>query len=250
MLKKIVLIVTLFMFAVACGGKSGGVVEDGYSLEAIRALVKGYSKDFCGNKAFVGTKKAIENVDRIEASGDINGTENASNEAIKVFSKEEPPYKALLAERKRTQDLKTKLKNMDRNSSSNNMDWRATKTKANKHLQNAKKASDACNLKMAQMENNRAQDLIGAPDGVDSKGNMVKYTVVRGDNLWNISKRELRNAYLWPVIYWGNKDKIKDPDLIFPGQVFGVSKNASQEEKRKATRFSRTRGKWSLYDKK
>ena len=248
MLKKIVLIVSLLMFVAACGGKSGGVVEDGYSLEAIRALVKGYSKDFCGNKAFVGTKKAIENVDRIEASGDVNGTADASDEVIKVFGKEEPPYKALLAERKRTQDLKTKLKNMDRNSSSNNMDWRETKTKTNTHLQNAKKASDACNLKTAQMENNRAQDLIGAPDGV--AGDMVKYTVVRGDNLWNISKRELRNAYLWPVIYWGNKDKIKDPDLIFPGQVFGVSKNASQEEKRKATRFSRTRGKWSLYDKK
>ncbi len=50
------------------------------------------------------------------------------------------------------------------------------------------------------------------------------HTVVRGDNLWNIAKKEqyYNDPYMWPRIYRANKDKIKDPDLIYPKQVFTV----------------------------
>ncbi len=48
----------------------------------------------------------------------------------------------------------------------------------------------------------------------------LEYTVVKGDCLWNIAKKYYNNPFLWVKIYQQNKDKIKNPDLIFPGQVF------------------------------
>lgn len=50
------------------------------------------------------------------------------------------------------------------------------------------------------------------------------YTVVRGDNLWNISKKPsiYNDPYLWPRIFVENKDKIKNPDLIYPNWVLNV----------------------------
>jgi nucleoid-associated protein YgaU len=51
-----------------------------------------------------------------------------------------------------------------------------------------------------------------------------EYTVVRGDCLWNISKKDYiyNDPFQWPRIYEANKDKIKDPDLIYPNQVFRI----------------------------
>lgn len=46
----------------------------------------------------------------------------------------------------------------------------------------------------------------------------VKFNRRNRDCLWKIAWYTYRNASLWPLIYVANKDKIKDPDLIFPGQ--------------------------------
>ena len=48
------------------------------------------------------------------------------------------------------------------------------------------------------------------------------YTVVKGDNLSKIAKRELGDANKWRAIFEANKDLIKDPDLIYPGQVLKI----------------------------
>ncbi|MCK4772920.1 MAG: LysM peptidoglycan-binding domain-containing protein [Candidatus Latescibacteria bacterium] len=50
------------------------------------------------------------------------------------------------------------------------------------------------------------------------------YTVVKGDCLWNIAKKDFiyNDPFKWPRIYEANKDKIKDPDLIYPKQVFTI----------------------------
>jgi len=45
------------------------------------------------------------------------------------------------------------------------------------------------------------------------------YTVVQGDSLSKIAKREYGDANKWRQIYEANKDVIKDPDLIYPGQT-------------------------------
>lgn len=48
------------------------------------------------------------------------------------------------------------------------------------------------------------------------------HTVVRGDTLWHIAKRYLGNGARWKEIYNLNKDKIKNPNLIYPGQIFKI----------------------------
>ncbi|MCX7956376.1 MAG: LysM peptidoglycan-binding domain-containing protein [Endomicrobia bacterium] len=48
------------------------------------------------------------------------------------------------------------------------------------------------------------------------------YEVVKGDCLWNISKRFYKNPFLWIKIYEINKQIIKNPDLIYPGQKFVI----------------------------
>lgn len=45
------------------------------------------------------------------------------------------------------------------------------------------------------------------------------YTVVKGDCLWNIAKKYLGDGARYTEIYNLNKDKIKSPNLIYPGQV-------------------------------
>ena len=45
------------------------------------------------------------------------------------------------------------------------------------------------------------------------------YVVKRGDCLWNIAKRYLGKGSRYMEIYNLNKDKIKNPNLIYPGQV-------------------------------
>lgn len=48
------------------------------------------------------------------------------------------------------------------------------------------------------------------------------YTVVRGDCLWNIAKKFYGNGSKYTTIYNANKDKIKNPNLIYPKQVLWI----------------------------
>ena len=48
------------------------------------------------------------------------------------------------------------------------------------------------------------------------------YTVKSGDSLSKIAKREYGDAAKWNTIFEANRDKIKNPDLIHPGQVLNI----------------------------
>lgn len=48
------------------------------------------------------------------------------------------------------------------------------------------------------------------------------YTVVKGDCLWNIAKTFYGDGSKYTVIFNANKDKISNPDLIYPGQVLTI----------------------------
>jgi hypothetical protein len=48
------------------------------------------------------------------------------------------------------------------------------------------------------------------------------YTVQQGDCLWNIAKKFYGNGSKYTVIYNANKDKIKNPNLIYKGQVLVI----------------------------
>jgi len=48
------------------------------------------------------------------------------------------------------------------------------------------------------------------------------YVVKKGDCLWNIAKRYYGSGPLWPRIFDANRSKIKNPNLIYPGQRFVI----------------------------
>lgn len=50
----------------------------------------------------------------------------------------------------------------------------------------------------------------------------VKWRKKNTDCLWRISQKLYNDASLWPAIYLANRDQIKDPDLIFPGQKLKI----------------------------
>ena len=50
------------------------------------------------------------------------------------------------------------------------------------------------------------------------------HVVKKGECLWWIAEYEdiYNDPFMWPLIYDANKDKIKNPDLIYPGQEFSI----------------------------
>jgi hypothetical protein len=55
-----------------------------------------------------------------------------------------------------------------------------------------------------------------------------RHVVVRGDTLWGISKKFLRDPYRWPEVWQLNTEEIKNPHRIYPGQVVYLDTSSGQ----------------------
>ncbi len=72
------------------------------------------------------------------------------------------------------------------------------------------------------------------------------YTVIRGDNLWNIAGKHsiYHNPFEWPLIYRNNASRIHDPDLIYPNEELRIVLNPVKSAVRSAKHYAKTRGPW------
>jgi len=71
----------------------------------------------------------------------------------------------------------------------------------------------------------------------------TRYVVNEGEVLWGIAARKdvYADPLLWPILYKANRDQIKDPRRIYPGQVLSIRRgisNAEAQEARETARHS------------
>jgi nucleoid-associated protein YgaU len=69
---------------------------------------------------------------------------------------------------------------------------------------------------------------------------LSSYTVKRGETLPQIAARPMvyGDSTLWPLIYRANRDQIRDPRRLWPGQILRIPRNASRDEMAEARRFA------------
>ncbi len=70
------------------------------------------------------------------------------------------------------------------------------------------------------------------PEATAPKLQPVNSAVIirRGDSLWRISRRVYGQGVRYSTIYLANQDQIRDPDRIWPGQVFRVPETSKEGE--------------------
>ena len=56
----------------------------------------------------------------------------------------------------------------------------------------------------------------------------AQHVVKKGDTLWDISGLFLKSPWKWPALWGMNKDMVKNPHLIYPGQILVLTKDGNR----------------------
>lgn len=68
----------------------------------------------------------------------------------------------------------------------------------------------------------RSGDVLPPAGGARARIAPVSVTVQPGFTLWRIAREQLGDGLLYVKVFDNNRDRIRDPDLIYPGQVFAL----------------------------
>jgi len=109
---------------------------------------------------------------------------------------------------------------------------KAEEDKAKQAELDRKKADEAAKLAEAgkTVDKKEKTDIQPAAQATEY---VVVYNPQNRDCLWKIAQNVYQDPMMWPLIYLANKDQIKDPDLIFPGQKFVIPPVPKKEEPKK-----------------
>jgi hypothetical protein len=80
-------------------------------------------------------------------------------------------------------------------------------------------SSMAANPSVQAVKSTNCTFLANAPD---------QHLVVRGDTLWGISGKFLQHPWCWPQVWDINRDQIRDPHWIYPGQIVYLDRVAGR----------------------
>jgi nucleoid-associated protein YgaU len=64
---------------------------------------------------------------------------------------------------------------------------------------------------------------------VQSESDVRVHEVRSGENLWRIARATVGDGTLWPALYRANRDQIKDPAILYPGQRLRIPELAPEE---------------------
>ena len=90
-----------------------------------------------------------------------------------------------------------------------------------------------------------------APTEEPTPDTMIHYTVKPKDTLWDIAGKSdiYGDSFQWPLIFKTNRDKIQDPDLIYPEQDFEVNKTVPADDAENAKKLASQTGKYKEHKK-
>ena len=72
--------------------------------------------------------------------------------------------------------------------------------------------------------NSRVETRFARSEPLEKKPKIGLVNVRLGNSLWRIARRAYGRGMRYTVIYKANRDQIRDPDLIYPGQIFFIPK--------------------------
>jgi nucleoid-associated protein YgaU len=81
----------------------------------------------------------------------------------------------------------------------------------------------------ARLETPFQRDIPSAPAPGAGRPATVTVTVQPGSNLWTLARIHYGSGALYARIYGANRELIRDPDLIYPGQIFDLPGSAPDE---------------------